>query len=103
MLKLRFVLLAVSVPQGNPDHIESSSATKYGIYSIEGMDHMDKKDFMTIHGGYDRAFVTEDPDLVVPLDVLRELEKEGEFGELANYFITNNRYRNFDRQCKEIW
>ena len=49
---------------------------------------MDKKDFMTIHGGYDRAFVTEDPDLVVPLDVLRELEKEGEFGELANYFIT---------------
>lgn len=68
--------------------IESSSATKYGIYSIKGMDHMDKADFMTIHGGYDRAFVTEDPDLVVPLDVLRELEQEGKIGELADYFIT---------------
>ena len=86
--KIAVVTSGGIVPQGNPDHIESSSATKYGIYSIEGMDHMDKKDFMTIHGGYDRAFVTEDPDLVVPLDVLRELEKEGEFGELANYFIT---------------
>lgn len=86
--KIAVVTSGGIVPQGNPDHIESPSATKYGIYSIEGMDHMDKKDFMTIHGGYDRAFVTEDPDLVVPLDVLRELEKEGEFGELANYFIT---------------
>ena len=86
--KIAVVTSGGIVPQGNPDHIESSSATKWGLYSIEGMDHMDKKDFMTIHGGYDRAFVTEDPDLVVPLDVLRELEKEGEFGELANYFIT---------------
>ena len=86
--KIAVVTSGGIVPQGNPDRIESSSATKYGIYSIEGMDHMDKKDFMTIHGGYDRAFVLEDPDLVVPLDVLRELEKQGEFGELANYFIT---------------
>ena len=52
------------------------------------MDHMDKKDFMTIHGGYDRAFVTENPNLVVPLDVLRELEAEGKIGKLADYFIT---------------
>ena len=86
--KIAVVTSGGIVPQGNPDRIESSSATKFGIYSIEGMDHMDKKDFMTIHGGYDRAFVTEDPDLVVPLDVLREMEHEGEFGELANYFIT---------------
>ena len=87
-VKLAIVTSGGSVPQGNPDHIESSSATKYGIYSIKGMDHMDKKDFTTIHGGYDRAFVMEDPDLVVPLDVLRELEQEGKIGELADYFIT---------------
>lgn len=86
--KIAVVTSGGIVPQGNPDHIESSSATKYGVYSIEGMDHLDKSDFMTIHGGYDRAFVTEDPDLVVPLDVLRDLEKQGEIGELANYFIT---------------
>lgn len=90
LTKVKFALITSGgiVPQGNPDHIESSSATKYGVYSIEGMERMDKKDFMTIHGGYDRAFVTEDPNLVVPLDVMRDLEKEGVIGELANYFIT---------------
>lgn len=87
-VKLAVVTSGGIVPQGNPDHIESSSATKYGIYSIAGMDHMDKADFMTIHGGYDRAFVTEEPDLVVPLDVLRELEQEGRIGKLADYFVT---------------
>ena len=76
------------VPAGNPDHIESSSATKYGVYSIAGMDRLDKKDFMTVHGGYDRSYVLEDPNLVVPLDALRELEGEGVFGGLADYFIS---------------
>lgn len=75
------------VPQGNPDHIESSSATKWGKYSIEGMDHADKKDFMTIHGGYDRAYITEDPDLCIPVDALRNLEKRGVIGKLMDYFI----------------
>ncbi len=87
-VKVAMITSGGIVPQGNPDHIESSSATKYGVYSIEGMDRMDKKDFMTIHGGYDRAFVTENPNLVVPLDVMRDLEREGVIGELANYFIT---------------
>lgn len=87
-IKIAVVTSGGIVPQGNPDHIESSSATKYGIYSIKGMDHMDAADFMTIHGGYDRAFVAQEPDLVVPLDVLREMEQEGVIGELADYFIT---------------
>lgn len=87
-VKVAMITSGGIVPQGNPDHIESSSATKYGVYSIEGMERMDKKDFMTIHGGYDRAFVTENPNLVVPLDVMRDLEREGVIGELANYFIT---------------
>lgn len=87
-IKLAVVTSGGIVPTGNPDRIESSSATKYGKYSIAGMDHMDKADFLSIHGGYDRTFILEDPDLVVPLDVLRELETEGVIGELADYFIT---------------
>lgn len=86
--KIAVVTSGGVVPQGNPDHIESSNATKYGTYSIEGMDSMSPEDFTTIHGGYDRQFVMKNPNLVVPLDVLRELEKAGEFGELVNYFCT---------------
>ena len=87
-IKVAIVTSGGIVPIENPDKIESSSATKYGIYDITGMDKMSKNDFTTIHGGYDRAFVLENPNLVVPLDILRELEKEGVIGELANYFVS---------------
>lgn len=87
-VKVAVVTSGGIVPQGNPDRIESSSATKYGIYDITGLDSMTNDKFMTVHGGYDRAFVLENPNLVVPLDVLREMETEGEIGELANYFVT---------------
>lgn len=87
-VKVAIVTSGGIVPQGNPDRIESSSATKYGIYDIAGMEELSAENFMTIHGGYDRAFVTENPNLVVPLDVMREMESDGVIGELANYFVT---------------
>ena len=86
--KIAVVTSGGIVPIGNPDHIESSNATKFGYYTMEGMDSLSKDDYMTIHGGYDRQYVLENPNLVVPLDALRKLEKEGEFGELVNYFAT---------------
>ena len=76
------------VPLDNPDHIESSNATKFGWYPIEGMEKMSKDDYTTIHGGYDRQFVMEDPNLVIPLDVLRKKEKDGEIGKLYPYFAS---------------
>lgn len=86
--KIAVVTSGGIVPVGNPEHIESSNATKFGMYSIEGMDRMSKDDYMTIHGGYDRQFVLEDPNLVIPLDVLRKKEKAGEIGELLPYFAS---------------
>lgn len=86
--KIALVTSGGIVPVGNPDRIESSSATKYGVYDLTNKDSMEKDAFTTIHGGYDRAFVLENPNLVVPLDVVRELEKEDVIGEVANYFIT---------------
>ena len=88
--KIRIAIVSSGgiVPHGNPDRIESSSATKYGTYSLAGMQRVSKDDFLSIHGGYDRSFILENPNLVIPLDVLRDLEKEGAFGELADYFMT---------------
>lgn len=86
--KIAVVTSGGIVPQGNPDHIESSNATKFGWYTMENMDRLSKDDYMTVHGGYDRQFVLENPNLVIPLDVLREKEKAGEIGELYPYFAT---------------
>ena len=44
--------------------------------------------YETAHGGYDPVYANEDADRVLPVDVLRELEKEGVLGELHRYFYT---------------
>lgn len=86
-VKIALVTSGGIVPIDNPDKIESSSATKFGTYDLSNMESMSKDDFTTIHGGYDRSFVLKNPNLVVPLDVMRDLEKEGVVGEVANYFM----------------
>lgn len=76
------------VPKGNPDHIESSSASKYGKYDIEEFDNLTAESHETAHGGYDPVYANLDPDRVLPVDVLRDLEKEGIIGKLHRYFYT---------------
>jgi len=76
------------VPKGNPDHIEASSASKYGKYDISHIDDLTNETHKTAHGGYDPIYANEDPDRVLPIDVLKELEKEGEIKGLHNYFYS---------------
>ncbi|QXJ60362.1 glycine/betaine/sarcosine/D-proline family reductase selenoprotein B [Enterococcus raffinosus] len=76
------------VPKGNPDRIESSSASKYGTYSIENVDTLSADSYETAHGGYDPVYANQDPNRVLPLDIVREMEKEGVIGSLHDYFYT---------------
>ena len=77
------------VPRGNPDHIEAASASRYGEYSIEGLDRLTPESHQSVHGGYDPTYANADPNRVMPLDVLRELEREGRIGRLHDrYFAT---------------
>lgn len=74
------------VAKGNPDHIEASSASKFGKYSLAGLDNMTSETHETAHGGYDPTYANDDPDRVVPLDVMRDLEREGKIGKVFEYF-----------------
>lgn len=76
------------VPKGNPDRIESSSASKYGEYDITGLDAFTSENAETAHGGFDPVYCNDDPNRVLPLDVMRELEKEGVIGKLYNHYYT---------------
>ncbi len=78
------------VPAGNPDRIEGSSATKYGIYSVEGVDALEKGKIISVHGGYDTSFAYDNPNRIVPLDILRELEREGKIGKVHEYFYSTS-------------
>ena len=76
------------VPRGNPDRIEGTAATRWGSYNIEGRDDLRAEDYEVSHGGYDTRFVQEDPDRLVPLDALREMEKNGVIGKLHDEFLS---------------
>jgi len=74
------------VPKTNPDHIESSSASKYGKYDLTGVSDLTSEKYETAHGGYDPVYANNDPNRVLPVDVLREMESSGEIGELHRYY-----------------
>lgn len=86
--KIAVVTSGGTVPKGNPDHVESSSAQKYGKYEYPASGDFDASNAETAHGGYDPTYANTDNDRVVPLDVLKDLEKEGKIGELFNYYYS---------------
>jgi len=78
------------VPLGNPDKIEGMAATRWGAYDISGVDDLSGQDYEISHGGYDPRFVQQDPDRLVPLDALRELEKQGAIGKVHDEFLSTS-------------
>lgn len=78
------------VPKGNPDKIQGSAATRWGSYNIKDCADLSGDDYEISHGGYDPQFVRQDPDRLVPLDVMRDLEREGVVGELYDEFLSTS-------------
>jgi len=87
-IKVGLVTSGGIVPKGNPDKIESSSASKFGKYDIDGVTDLSDVTFETAHGGYDPVYANQDADRVLPVDIMRELEKEGKIGSLHRYYYT---------------
>ena len=86
--KIALVTSGGIVPKGNPDRIASSSAQNYGRYDISTVHDLCSETYETAHGGFDPVYCNADSDRVLPVDILREKEKNGEIGELYKYFYT---------------
>jgi glycine reductase complex component B subunit gamma len=78
------------VPQGNPDRIEHQRSTKYGRYSIEGLQQLAPGEYIAYHAGYTPVFVDQEPHRLVPLDVMRDLEAEGVIGKVYDAFFSTS-------------
>jgi len=76
------------VPKGNPDRIESSSASKYGKYSLANILDFTAENGETAHGGYDPVYANQDLDRVLPVDVLKEMVANREIGSLHEYYYS---------------
>lgn len=86
--KIAIVNTGGIVPHANPDRIQSASATKWGRYDISKDATLSPEVYKTIHAGFDPAAANADPNIIVPLDALRQYEKEGVIGSVHPYIYT---------------
>ena len=77
------------VPEDNPDRLESARATRWFRYPIDGLDALSPGQWRSVHGGFSTVWANDDPHRILPLDVARELEREGAIGRLhGEYLVT---------------
>ena len=94
------------VPKGNPDRIPRAFAQVWGAYPIEDMESLRAGEYEVAHGGYDNRPVEQDPHRLVPVDVLRQMERDGLVGKLHPEFLSttgnSNPLENSRRMGREM-
>jgi glycine reductase complex component B subunit gamma len=75
------------VPAGNPDRLESARASKWVRHSLDGLDSAETGTFESVHGGFSTQWANADPNRILPLDVAREMEREGAIGRLHGEYL----------------
>lgn len=75
------------VPVGNPDRLESARATKWVRHSLDGLDSAEAGSFESVHGGFSTQWANADPNRILPLDVAREMERDGAIGRLHGEYL----------------
>ncbi len=68
------------VPSGNPDRLEACFCSKFKRYSLDDYGGENIPNAEVAHGGYDPIYGNEDGNRVLPVDVMSDLEKNGEIG-----------------------
>lgn len=76
------------VPRDNPDNLSSTNARKFCMYSLGGKDHLSAEEYEISHQGYNGEYAEEDPDRLLPVDVMRRAERENRIGKLFDIFYT---------------
>ncbi len=74
------------VPMGNPDHLPAATAKFYKKYSIKDIEKLEEGSYESVHAGYDPVYANKNPNVVLPIDLMKAKEKDGKFGELYEYY-----------------
>ncbi len=76
------------VPTGNPDGQTSGHARRYFRYPIAQLETLRPGEWQAYHVGYFTQLVDRNPNYVLPLGYLRELERAGVIGGIHEYAYT---------------
>jgi len=92
--KLAVICTGGVVPYGNPDGFKTYRNTFWRKYNFAELKSLEPGKWEAVHGGYNVAFMNQNPHYGMPLDALRALEAEGKIGRgklyPAYYVIPGN-------------
>ena len=92
------------VPKGNPDGLSGRGNLRWTTYEINTFlpENFKSSDYEIAHTGYFPVQILEDPNRLVPVDIMRELIKEGKIGRLHPHFFSTSGNATVSRRCAEM-
>lgn len=92
------------VPKGNPDGLSGRGNLRWTTYEIDTFlpENFKSSDYEIAHTGYFPVQILEDPNRLVPVDVMRDLIQEGRVGKLHPSFFSTSGNATVSRRCAEM-
>jgi glycine reductase complex component B subunit gamma len=73
------------VRKGNPDKQVSANATRYFRHDVSELESLSGKDWEAYHAGYFNHITNKNPNYILPLSFMRDLERRSEIGAIYPY------------------
>ncbi len=73
------------VRKGNPEKQSAANAVRYHRHSVASLESLTPEDWEAYHAGYFNHIVNKNPNYILPLSFLRELEAAGRVGRVHEH------------------
>jgi len=73
------------VRKGNPDRQVSANAVRYHRHTVAELESLSPADWEAYHAGYFNHLVNSNPNYILPLSFLRDLERQGKVGHVHEH------------------
>ena len=73
------------VRKGNPDRQVSANAARYHRHTVAELESLSPRDWEAYHAGYFNHLVNSNPNYILPLSFLRDLERQGKVGHVHEH------------------
>ena len=83
--KIALVTTGGLVRKGNPDKQVSFNATRFHRHTVAELSALSARDWEAYHAGYFNHIVNENPNYILPLNFVRDLEAQGAIGSVYEH------------------
>ena len=73
------------VRKGNPDKQVSANPVRYHRHDVAELESLSPKEWEAYHAGYFNHIVNANPNYILPLSFLRDLERQGKIGKVHEH------------------